>query len=30
MIGGNCSVVGLDKFGEEKFWTVSGGNVWAL
>jgi len=27
MIGGNCSVVGLDKFGEEKFWTVSGGNV---
>jgi Bardet-Biedl syndrome 2 protein len=28
--GGNCSLTGFDKHGEERFWTVTGDNVEAL
>ena len=30
LVGGNCSVVGLNKKGEDVFWTVAGDNVSAL
>ena len=30
MIGGNCSIQGFDKDGEEVYWTVTGDNVSAL
>lgn len=28
--GGNCSITGLDKTAEERFWTVTGDNAQAL
>jgi Bardet-Biedl syndrome 2 protein len=30
LVGGNCSLQGFDLTGEEKFWTVSGGNTVCL
>ena len=30
VVGGNCSVVGLDAKGDEAFWTVTGDNVGAM
>ena len=30
LVGGNCSVLGFNKSGEDVFWTVSGDNVSAL
>jgi Bardet-Biedl syndrome 2 protein len=30
IVGGNCSVLGYDEEGEEKYWTVTGDNVRAL
>lgn len=30
LVGGNCSILGFDKTGEDIFWTVSGDNVSAL
>ena len=30
LVGGNCSVVGLNKKGEDVFWTVAGDNVSSL
>jgi Bardet-Biedl syndrome 2 protein len=28
--GGNCSITGFDKHGDERYWTVTGDNVAAL
>jgi Bardet-Biedl syndrome 2 protein len=30
IVGGNCSLQGFDSHGEEKFWTVTGGNTVCL
>lgn len=27
VVGGNCSITGLDKNAEERFWTVTGDNA---
>jgi Bardet-Biedl syndrome 2 protein len=30
IVGGNCSLLGFDKLGENAFWTVAGDNITAL
>ena len=30
LVGGNCSILGFNKLGEDVFWTVSGDNVSAI
>ena len=30
IVGGNCSLIGYDLYGEERFWSITGDNIQAL